>query len=121
MARPTVAQAKANRLNRRAVRRLLVARRSAARAAHRADLHTVASHLRAMGVDTATAMGMASTVRKKITTPGVEGFATRSLTDRRRRPCTRYTRAQVLAALRVYKPRKKEYEATRVSLLGLAA
>ncbi|MFY7069011.1 hypothetical protein ACOQFV_24405 [Nocardiopsis changdeensis] len=121
MAHITVAQAKANRLDRRAKRRAQVAERAAARRAYRTDLHTVASHLYAMGVDTPTAIGMASTLRKRITTPGVPGYAARSLTDSRRRPCTRYTRRQVMDGLRAYKPRKFEYQEVRAALLGLAA
>lgn len=121
MARITVTQAKANRLDRRAKRRAQVAERAAARMTYRTGLHTVASHLRAMGVDTATAVGMASALRKKITTPGVSGYAARSLTDSRRRPCTRYTRRQVMAALNAYNPRKDEYKNARAALLGLAA
>lgn len=120
MARTTIAQARINRLARRADRRALVAQRATARATHRADRHTVASHLRAMGVDAATATGIAASLRKKIG-PGVRGFSARSITDGRRRPCTRYTRTQVLVALVNYKPRKEHYKATRTHLLSLAA
>ena len=118
MPRPTPAQARTNRLTRQARRRALVATRTAAKAAHRAERHTIASHLRTMGVDEATAAGMASTLRKKITGRGIKGYA---LKDGTRRPCTRYTRNQVLAALVDYKPRKAEYKTTRENLLALAA
>lgn len=117
MPRPTPAQARTNRLTRQARRRALVATRTAAKAAHRAERHTIASHLRAMGVDEATAAGMAATLRRKITA-GVRGFA---LKDGKRRPCVRYTRGQVLAALAGYKPRKATYKTTREHLLALAA
>ncbi|GAA1463422.1 hypothetical protein NE857_33780 (plasmid) [Nocardiopsis exhalans] len=120
MARITVAQARTNRLARRTARRAKVAERAAARAAYRAELHTVASHLRNLGADAATATGIAASLRKKMG-PGVRGFSARSLTDGRRRPCTRYTRAQVLAALAAYKPRKAAYKDARTHVLGLAA
>ena len=118
MPRLTPSQARTNRLNRQAQRRALAATRNAAKAAHRNERHTVASHLRAMGVDEATAAGMASTLRKKITGRGIKGYA---LKDGTRRPCTRYTRTQVIAALVDYKPRKAEYKDTRTNLLALAA
>lgn len=118
MARTTNTQAKTNRIARQAARRALAAQRRAAHAAHRAERHTVASHLRSMGVDEATAAGMASTLRKKIAGPGIRGFAKR---DGVRRRCVRYTRNQVLAALVDYKPRKADYKAARAHLLDLAA
>ena len=118
MPRPTPAQARTNRLTRQTRRRALVATRTAAKAAHRAERHTIASHLRTMGVDEPTAQGMASTLRKKTTGTGVRGFA---LKDGKRRPCVRYTRGQVLAALASYKPRKATYKTTREHLLALAA
>ena len=120
MARTTIAQARTNRFARRAARRVLVAQRATARAAHRAERHTVASHLRTMGADAATAVGIAASLRKKMS-PGVRGFSARSITDGRRRPCTRYTRAQALAALAAYKPRKAAYKDVRAHVLGLAA
>lgn len=118
MPRPTPSQARTNRLNRQAQRRALAATRTAAKAAHRDSRHTVASHLRAMGVDETTAAGMASTLRRKIHGPGVKGYA---LKDGRRRSCTRYTRPQVIAALVEYQPRKTTYKTTRENLLALAA
>lgn len=118
MARPTPSQARTNRLNRQAQRRALAATRTAAKAAHRNERHTVASHLRDMGVDDTTASGMASTLRRKIHGAGVKGFAKK---DGRRRACVRYTRTQVLAALADYKPRKGVYKTTRENLLALAA
>lgn len=118
MPRPTPSQARTNRLNRQAQRRALAATRTAAKAAHRDSRHTVASHLRAMGVDETTAAGMASTLRRKIHGPGVKGYA---LKDGRRRPCVRYTRPQVIAALVEYQPRKDIYKTTRTHLLALAA
>lgn len=118
MARLTPSQARTNRLNRQAQRRALAATRNAAKAAHRNERHTVASHLRAMGVDDTTATGMASTLRRKVTGAGVKGYA---LKDGRRRSCTRYTRPQVIAALVEYQPRKDTYKTTRENLLALAA
>ena len=118
MPRPTPAQARTYRLARQTRRRALVATRTAAKAAHRAERHTIASHLRTMGVDEATAAGMASTLRRKIHGPGVKGYA---LKDGRRRPCVRYTRPQVIAALVEYQPRKATYKDTRENLLALAA
>ena len=118
MARLTPSQARTNRLNRQDQRRALAATRTAAKAAHRDSRHTVASHLRAMGVDETTAAGMASTLRRKIHGPGVKGYA---LKDGRRRPCVRYTRPQVIAALVEYQPRKATYKDTRENLLALAA
>ena len=100
MARLTPSQARTNRLNRQAQRRALAATRNAAKAAHRNERHTVASHLRTMGVNDTTASGMASTLRRKIHGPGVKGYA---LKDGRRRPCVRYTRPQVIAALEARK------------------
>lgn len=117
MSRPTVAQARTNRLVKQLQRRALVAKRRAAHAAHRAERHTIASHLRAMGVDDTTATAIASTLRRHIT-PGVKGYAKKNGVRRR---CTRYTRAQVLAALTTYKPRKADYKAVRAHLLDLAA
>ena len=118
MARLTPSQARTNRLNRQAQCRALAATRTAAKAAHRDSRHTVASHLRTMGVDETTAAGMASTLRRKIHGPGVKGYA---LKDGRRRPCVRYTRPQVIAALVEYQPRKATYKTTRTNLLALAA
>lgn len=118
MARLTPSQARTNRLNRQAQRRALAATRNAAKAAHRNERHTVASHLRDMGVDETTAAGMASTLRRKIHGPGVKGYA---LKDGRRRPCVRYIRTQVIAALVEYQPRKGVYKTTRENLLALAA
>ena len=117
MSRPTVAQVRTNRLVKQLQRRALVAKRRAARDAHRAERHTIASHLRSMGVDDTTATAIASTLRRHIT-PGVKGFAKK---DGVRRRCVRYTRAQVLAALAVYKPRKQAYKDVRADLLALAA
>ena len=116
-ARTTNTQAKTNRLARQAHRKSLAAQRKAAHAAHRAERHTIASHLRTMGIDETTATGMAATLRKK-TTPGVKGFAKRDGVYRR---CTRYTRNQVMNALTEYKPRKSEFKAARAYLLDLAA
>lgn len=118
MARTTNTQAKANRLARQARRKALVAQRKAAHAAHRAERHTIASHLRTMGIDETTATGMAATLRKKVNGRGIKGFAKR---DGIRRRCTRYTRNQVMNALTEYKPRKAEYKAARAYLLDLAA
>lgn len=118
MPRLTPSQARTNRLNRQTRRRALVAKRAAGRAAHRNERATVASHLRAMGADETTASGMAATLRKKITGRGIKGYAKKGGT---RRSCTRYTRAQVLAALIDYKPRKDVYKTTRTHLLALAA
>ncbi|WP_017602310.1 hypothetical protein [Nocardiopsis lucentensis] len=115
--RPTVAEARIKRHMHRAARRNQVAQRTAARAAHRDERHTIGSHLRNMGADDTTATGIAASLRKK-TTPGVKGYA---LKDGTRRKCTRYTRAQVLIALAAYKPRKTEYKTARAHLLDLAA
>lgn len=112
--RPSVAEARIKRHMRRAARRAQVAQRNTARAAHRDSLHTVASHLRAMGADDATATGMAASIRKRLS-GGVEGFALR---DGVRRPCTRYTRAQVLTGLVTYKPRKDTYKTARDHMLA---
>lgn len=115
--RPTGTEARIKRVMRRAQRQADVATRKTAKAAHRDSLHTIASHLRAMGADDKTATGMAATLRKKAT-GGRKGFA---LADGHRRACTRYTRAQVLSALTVYKPRKQAYRDARAHLLALAA
>ncbi|WP_435110180.1 hypothetical protein [Nocardiopsis synnemataformans] len=115
--RPTPAEARIKRHMRQAARRHLVATRTADHAAHRASLHTVAGHLRQMGVDEDIATGMASSIRKRLT-GGVKGYA---LKDGVRRHCVRYTRTQVLAALVVYKPRKDTYKTARAALLALAA
>lgn len=112
--RPTVAEARIKRHMRQATRRANVAQRNAAHNEHRAERHTIASHLRAMGADDATATGIASTLRKRIS-PGVKGYA---LKDGHRRPCTRYTRAQVLTALAVYTPRKAAYKTARDHMLA---
>lgn len=113
--RPTVAEARIKRHIRQAARRAQVATRKTAHAEHRGSLHTTASHLRQMGADDATATGMAASIRKKLS-GGVKGFALR---DGVRRACTRYTRTQVIAALTVYKPRKKAFQDFRT--LALAA
>jgi len=113
--RPTIAEARIKRHMHRLQRRADVATRTAAKAAHRGGLKTTAGHLRALGVDDATATGMAATLRKKIT-GGVKGFA---LKDGIRRACTRYTQGQVLAALVGYKPRKQAFKDAQA--LALAA
>lgn len=118
MARTTNTQAKTNRLARQARRKALVAQRKAAHAAHRAERHTIASHLRTMGIDETTATGMAATLRKKVNGRGIKGFAKRDGVYRR---CTRYTRNQVMNALTEYKPRKTEFKEARAYLLDLAA
>lgn len=115
--RPTIEEARIKRAMKQAERRAKVATRNAAHTAHRDSLHTIASHLRAMGADNKTATAIAATLRKK-TSPGVRGFA---LKDGVRRTCTRYTRAQVLAALTVYKPRKRALIDARTNMLALAA
>lgn len=112
--RPTVAEARVKRHIRRAARRAKAATRKTAHAEHRGSLHTAAGHLRAMGADDATATGMASSIRKKLS-GGVKGFALR---DGVRRACTRYTRTQVIAALTVYKPRKANYKTARDHMLA---
>ncbi|MCP3017320.1 hypothetical protein NGM33_28715 [Nocardiopsis dassonvillei] len=113
--RPTVAEARIKRHMRQAARRAKVATRKTAHAEHRGSLHTAAGHLRQMGADDATATGMASSIRKRLS-GGIKGFALR---DGVRRACTRYTRGQVIAALTAYKPRKDAYKAFRD--LALAA
>lgn len=115
--RPTATEARIKRHMRRLQRQADTATRNAARAAHRAERHTIASHLRNLGVDEATATGMAATLRKRIT-PGVRGYA---LKDGIRRRCTCYTLGQMLAALVDYKPRKKAFQDARAHLLTLAA
>lgn len=115
--RPTVTEARIKKAMRRLQRQADTQARNAAKAAHRAERHTIASHLRTLGVDDATATGMAATLRKKAT-HGVKGFA---LKDGVRRPCVRYTRGQFVALLAAYKPRKAEYKAARTHLLALAA
>src|SRR5690554_6178605 len=101
--RPTGTEARIKRHMRQAARRAEVATRAAAKAAHRNSLRTNASHLRALGIDDQVATGMAATLRKKIHGAGVRGYAKK---DGVRRPCTRYTRGQILTALVAYKPRK---------------
>lgn len=113
--RPTPAEARVKRMMRQSERRATVATRKAAHAEHRGSLHTTAGHLRDMGADDATATGMAASIRKRLS-GGIKGFA---LKDGVRRACTRYTRAQVIAALVAYKPRKADYKAFRD--LALAA
>lgn len=115
--RPTTTEARIKRHMKQAARREAVATRNAARAAHRASRHTVASHLRTMGADDTTATGMAATLRRKATN-GIKGYA---LKDGVRRPCTRYTRNQVLNLLAAYKPRKAAFKIVRQNLLALAA
>ncbi|MEU0236753.1 hypothetical protein ABZ234_03615 [Nocardiopsis sp. NPDC006198] len=115
--RPTGTEARIKKEMRRLQRRADVARRNAAKAAHRNGLRTAAGHLRALGVDDATATGMAATLRKKIA-GGIEGFVRK---DGVRRSCTRHTQGQVMAALVGYKPRKDTYRDARIQLLALAA
>ena len=119
--RPTGTEARIKRVMRRAARRATVATRNTAHTAHRNSLRTVGSHLRHPGIDAETAEGIASTLRRK-TAGGVKGYAKK---DGKRRPCTRYTRGQLLTALIAYKPRKAEYKAARrhaiTQLLALAA
>ncbi|QVJ03043.1 hypothetical protein KGD82_13495 [Nocardiopsis eucommiae] len=115
--RPTVTEARIKRHMRRLQRQADTATRNAAKAAHRAERHTIASHLRAMGVDEATAAGMTATLRKKAT-GGVKGFAKKNGS---RRACVRYTRNQILGLLNGYKPRKAEFKIARTQLLALAA
>jgi len=115
--RPTNAEARIKKEMRRGERRAKVATRTAAHAAHRTGLKTVAGHLRALGVDEATATGMAETIRKKLD-GGVKGFAKK---DGTRRRCTRYTLGRVMGGLVTYRPRKDTYKAARTQLLALAA
>jgi hypothetical protein len=102
---------------RQSQRRATVATRTAAKAEHRAEWKTIAGHLRAMGVDEATATGMAASIRKRLT-GGISGYALKGGVRRR---CVRYTRTRVLAALVVYKPRNDTYKTARTALLALAA
>lgn len=112
MARKTAAQVIANRKTRRETRKALVAQRKAAHAAHRAEYHTAASHLYSMGVEPETAMGMANSVRRRISAPGLRGYAVRDLEGNEgRRRCKRYTRTSVVRALEGYRPRKPEFRA----------
>ncbi|MFJ9558292.1 hypothetical protein ACIRPH_31180 [Nocardiopsis sp. NPDC101807] len=115
--RPTIAEARVKKEMRRLQRRANVAERAVAHNAHRAGLKTIASHLRALGVDDATAAGMAATLRKKLS-GGIKGFVRK---DGIRRSCTRYTLGQVMGGLVDYKPRKDTYKAARAELLALAA
>jgi hypothetical protein len=115
--RPTVTEARIKRHMRRLQRQANTATRNAAHAAHRAERHTIASHLRNMGVDDEAAAGIAATLRKKAT-GGVNGFAKK---DGTRRSCVRYTRNQILALLAGYRPRKAEFKTARQTLLALAA
>jgi len=115
--RPTIAEARIKRHMRRLQCQADVATRTAAHNAHRAGLKTVAGHLRALGVDEATATGMAATLRKRIS-GGIDGFVRK---DGIRRACTRYTLGQVMGGLVDYKPRKDTYKAARAELLALAA
>ncbi|MEU3020106.1 hypothetical protein ABZ635_22225 [Nocardiopsis sp. NPDC007018] len=115
--RPTPAEARIKRHMKQAERRNQVATRNAAKAAHRNERHTIASHLRNMGVDEATATGMTATLRKRAT-GGVKGFAKKNGS---RRACVRYTRNQILGLLAGYKPRKAEFKTARQNLLALAA
>ncbi|WP_433701765.1 hypothetical protein [Nocardiopsis sp. CA-288880] len=115
--RPTNTEARVKKEMRRLQRRATVATRNAAKTAHRAGLKTVAGHLRALGVDDATATGMAATLRKKLA-GGIDGFVRK---DGIRRDCTRYTLGRVMGGLVDYKPRKDTYKAARVQLLALAA
>lgn len=117
MSRPTVTEARIKRHMRRLQRQANTATRNAAKASHRAERHTIASHLRNMGVDEATATGIAATLRKKAT-GGVKGFAKK---DGTRRSCVRYTRNQILGLLNGYKPRKEAFKVARQNLLALAA
>lgn len=114
MARITPSQAKANRIARQAARKEATAIRKAKRESFRNGLRTVASHLRHMGLDEDTASGIASTLRKKVSGPGIKGF---SLKYGVRRECTRYAQSQLLAALIIYKPRKAEYKDARAFVL----
>jgi len=115
--RPTIAEARIKKEMRRLQRRADVATRTAAKAAHRDGLRTVAGHLRALGVDDTVATGMAATLRKRID-GGVKGFARK---DGIRRRCTRYTQGQVMGGLVGYKPRNDAFKAARTELLALAA
>lgn len=117
MPRPTVTEARIKKAMRRLQRQADTATRNAAHAAHRAERHTIAAHLRAMGVDEATATGIAATLRKKAT-GGVKGFA---LKNGVRRSCVRYTRGQILGLLNGYRPRKEAFKVVRTQLLALAA
>ncbi|GAA1454167.1 hypothetical protein [Nocardiopsis tropica] len=115
--RPTNTEARVKKEMRRGERRAKVATRTAAHAAHRAGLKTVASHLRSLGVDETTAAGMAATLRKRIS-GGIDGFVRK---DGIRRACTRYTLGQVMGGLVTYRPRKDTYKTARAHLLALAA
>ena len=115
--RPTGTEARVKKEMRRGERRAKVATRTAAHAAHRTGLKTVAGHLRSLGVDDVTATGMAATLRKRID-GGVKGFAKKNGV---RRACTRYTLGRVMGGLVTYRPRKDTYKAARTQLLALAA
>lgn len=104
--------------------RRIVAQRTrthhAAAKIRREGVATLATHCVAAGLGVKEAASVAGSLRDKTEKAGVTGIAGRSFRKGAARPCTRYTRADVVALVALYKPRKPAY-VLAAAKLALAA
>lgn len=108
----------------RTARQIIKARRDAAKA-HRAGLHTLASHARLAGLDDSTASGVGGALRAKTKPCGIIG---RSAIIVRRtaagvcpvRGAKRFTVDEVAALAGAYNPRAARFVAAREQILAYA-
>jgi len=123
------AMPKERRAKRRALRSALRRRAAQTRlvTSVRRRPRSLASHLLAAGVEREVASGAANglrTVAKRLNVvPAATGLTRRTVNGGRGplRTVARYSRAQLVALMATYRPRKSEYIAARALVLGLAA
>lgn len=106
-----------NRTARHTLRQRSASTRAAAKI-RRTGTATLATHCIAAGLPTREARSVAGSLRKNAPKAGVHGTAGVSYTKGRARQCTRYTRREVAAIARIYRPRRAEYKrcAARLAL-----
>ncbi|GAA3082470.1 hypothetical protein GCM10017562_59970 [Streptomyces roseofulvus] len=117
----TLERVRRDRRDRHTARRVLADRRRTNRAAARCARRpqTVVTHLIATGLAPKAARSAGGTLRKcadRIVTAGTLGVSYAKRVPAR--PCVRYTRAEIALAAAQYKPRKPEYKAARLALVG---
>jgi hypothetical protein len=108
---------RSNRIRRQVVKSRATATHAARRIARRGT-GTLAAHCLAVGLTHRQAASVAGTLRKKTEEAGVAGVVGRAFRKGTKRPCTRYTRADVRQLVALYRPRRDLYKqaAARLSL-----
>lgn len=111
--------------NSRNARRIIQARRDAAKA-HRKGLHTLASHCRLAGIFDNDTSGVAGALRAKTKQCGITGESARMFRKvgsdiRYVRNAKRFTAADVAVLASAYRPRVEKYALARRQLLAYAS